>query len=137
MRVDAEHANDVDSIDRAITEAKRHSDKPTLISVRTTIGYGSPRAGTYQAHGEPLGADNVKKTKEFFGWPTEPDFIVPDDVLAFWRERAAENAKVVRAWNERLESFKKSIPEAAAQYERMLSGKLPKLSWPTFDAENG
>ena len=138
MRVDAEHANDVDSIDRAITEAKRHSDKPTLISVRTTIGYGSPRAGTYQAHGEPLGADNVKKTKEFFGWPTEPDFIVPDDVLAFWRERAAENAKVHKAWNDTYARYKQRNADLAAELERMLSGKLPaKLSWPVFTAENG
>jgi transketolase len=138
MRVDTEHANDVDTIDRAITEAKRQSERPTLISIRTTIGYGSPRAGTYQAHGEPLGAEGVKKTKEFFGWPTEPDFIVPDDVLAFWRERAAENAKVHKAWNDAYARYKQKTGDLAAQLERMLSGKLPSnLDWPAFTAENG
>ncbi|HTX03762.1 MAG TPA: transketolase [Candidatus Acidoferrales bacterium] len=137
MHVDSEHANDVDALDKVITEAKRHTDKPTLVSVRTTIGFGSPRAGTFSAHGEPLGPDNVKKTKEYFGWPTEPDFIVPDEVLSFWRDRAAENAKVVKAWDDLYASYKKRNPDLAAQLDRMLSGKLPTLNWPTFNAENG
>ena len=137
LRVDAEHANDVAAIDRVIDEAKRNDDRPTLISVRTTIGLGSPRAGTYQAHGEPLGADNVKKTKEYFGWPTEPDFIVPEDVLKFWRERAAANQKISAAWKTTFEAYKKKNPDLAAQFERMLAGNLPKLNWPAFNAENG
>ena len=138
LRVDMEHANDVDSIDKAITEAKQHQDAPTLIAVRTIIGYGSPRAGTFSAHGEPLGPDNVKKTKEFFGWPAEPDFIVPDDVLAFWRERAQVNGKLQEAWKDRFGAWKKRNGDLANQFERMLSGKLPSsLSWPSFNAENG
>jgi transketolase len=138
MRVDMEHANDVEAIDRAITEAKSKRDRPTLIAIRSIIGYGSPRAETYQAHGEPLGPDNVKKTKEFFGWPTEPDFIVPDDVVAFWRDLAKEKAKVVESWNQAFAAWKKANPEPAATLERMLSGKLPaKLNWPAFNAENG
>jgi len=137
MHVDSDHANDVEALDKVITEAKRHTDKPTLVSVRTTIGFGSPRAGTFSAHGEPLGADNVKKTKEYFGWPTEPDFIVPDEVLAFWRDRASDNAKVVKAWDDLYASYKKRNPDLAAQLDRMLSGKLPKLNWPAFTAENG
>jgi transketolase len=137
MHVDAEHSNDVEALDKVITEAKRHTDKPTLVSVRTTIGFGSPRAGTFSAHGEPLGADNVKKTKEFFGWPTEPDFIVPDEVLAFWRDRAADNAKVVKAWDDLYAGYKKRNPDLSAQLDRMLSGKLPTLNWPAFNAENG
>jgi transketolase len=69
--VDADHANDVESIDRAIAVAKADI-RPSMILVRTTIGFGSPKAGTFGAHGEPLGADNVVKTKEALGWPTEP-----------------------------------------------------------------
>ena len=137
MHVDSEHANDVEALDKVIAEAKRHTDKPTLVSVRTTIGFGSPRAGTFSAHGEPLGADNVKKTKEYFGWPTEPDFIVPDEVLAFWRDRAADNAKVVKAWDDLYANYKKRNPDLSAQLDRMLSGKLPTLNWPSFNAENG
>lgn len=138
LRVDMEHANDVDSIDRAIVEAKKRQDAPTLIAVRTIIGYGSPRQDTFAAHGEPLGPDNVKRTKEFFGWPTEPDFIVPDDVLAFWREHAEVNGKLEQAWKDRYDSWKKRNGDLATQFERMLSGKLPsKLNWPAFNAENG
>jgi transketolase len=138
VKIDEEHSSDVDTIDRAITEAKRQSERPTLISVRTTIGLGSPRAGTYQAHGEPLGAEGVKKTKEHFGWPTEPDFIVPEDVLAFWRERADENAKVRKAWSDTYARYKQRHPELAADLERRLSGKLPpSLHWPSFTPENG
>jgi transketolase len=137
MRIDADHANDVDAIDRAIVEAKRNADRPTLIAVRTTIGLGSPLAGTFKVHGEPLGADAVKKTKEHFGWPVSPDFIVPDDVVKFWRERGEENHKVAQSWHASFDAYKKKNPELAAQLDRMLSGKLPKLSWPAFDAENG
>ncbi len=137
MRIDAEHANDVDAVDRAIVEAKRNADRPTLIAVRTTIGLGSPLAGTFKVHGEPLGADAVKKTKEHFGWPTEPDFIVPDEVAAFWRERGEENHNVAQSWRTTYETYKKKHPDLAAQLERMLAGTLPKLSWPSFNAENG
>ena len=137
MRIDEAHANDVDAIDAAIVEAKRNADRPTLIAVRTTIGLGSPLAGTFKVHGEPLGADNVKKTKEFFGWPVSPDFIVPDDVAKFWRERGEENHKVAASWQATYDAYKKKNPDLAAQLERMLSGKLPKLNWPSFTAENG
>ena len=84
QRVDSEEGNDLDAIDAAITAAKA-DPRPSFIAVRTVIGYGSPVAGTFKAHGEPLGPDGVKKAKEFLGWPTEPDFYVPDDVLAWWR----------------------------------------------------
>jgi transketolase len=137
MRIDEQHANDVDAIDNAIIEAKRNSDRPTLIAVRSTIGLGSPLAGTFKVHGEPLGAENVKKTKEHFGWPTEPDFIVPDDVVKFWRERGEENSKIAASWRTGYENYKKKNPDLARQLERMLSGELPKLNWPSFNAENG
>ena len=74
------------------------SPKPSLILVRTHIGYGSPRQDTYLAHGEPLGPDDVATTKEKFGWPLEPDFYVPDDVLAWWRENGKRGADLVAKW---------------------------------------
>ncbi|MBV8354421.1 MAG: transketolase [Candidatus Eremiobacteraeota bacterium] len=136
--VDQDHANDVAAIDAAIEKAKKHKDAPSLIAVKTTIGYGSPLAGTFKVHGEPLGPDNVKKTKEFFGWPLEPDFYVPDEVTKFWQKRAEEGAKAQTAWQSLYDGWKRAHADLAAQLERMLADRLPeKLPWPTFNAENG
>ena len=90
--VDVAHGNDVDTIDQAIYVAKNVTDRPSLIVVRTHIGYGSPRQDNYLAHGEALGPENVKKAKENLGWPLEPEFYVPDDVLAFFRAAGAKGA---------------------------------------------
>ena len=70
----------------AIQNAQGESSKPSIILIHSTIGYASPKAGTFGAHGEPLGADNVTKTKEALGWPVEPAFLVPDDVAAYFAE---------------------------------------------------
>ena len=96
--VEADDGNDVNGIDAAIIAAK-DDPRPSLIAVRTIIGFGSPRANTFGAHGEPLGAENVKKTKEALGWPVEPDFYVPDDVLAWWRELGTKGATTQKAWD--------------------------------------
>ena len=79
--VDIEHGNDVDSIERALNVAENVPDRPSFILVRTHIGYGSPRQDSFQAHGEPLGVENVKKTKETLGWPVEPDFYLATEEL--------------------------------------------------------
>ncbi len=129
--------NDVEAIDAAINAAKV-DPRPSLIAIRSIIGYGSPRAGTFAAHGEPLGVENVKKTKEALGWPVEPAFYVPDDVLAWWRTVGANGAAAQQGWNEAVALWKQQQPEAAAQFERVLAGTRPEtLPWPTFDAENG
>ena len=116
--------------------SKAARDKPTLdLLIRTTIGFGSPRAGTFAAHGEPLGADNVKKTKETFGWPTEPDFIVPDDVLAFWREARGgerESAQGLERYVRALQAAQCG-PRGAARADAFRQAPA-KLSWPTFNA---
>jgi transketolase len=91
--VQSDEGNDVAAIDAAITAAKA-DPRPSFIAVRTEIGFGSPRAGTFQAHGEPLGVDNVRKTKEVLNWPTEPAFFVPDDILAWWRDVGAKGASL-------------------------------------------
>ncbi|HTZ56399.1 MAG TPA: transketolase [Candidatus Acidoferrum sp.] len=138
QRIDVDHGNDVAHIDQAITVAKGVTDRPSLIAVRTHIGFGSPLQDTFKAHGEPLGADNVKKTKQELGWPLEPDFYVPDDVLAFFRQCGVKGAQTEAAWKSRYEQWKTENPSDAAQLERVLAGDLPaNLPWPTFTAENG
>lgn len=129
--------NDVAKIDKAIVAAQQETTKPTLIAIHTHIGYGSPKQDTYGAHGEPLGADNVKATKEKLGWPTEPDFYVPDDVLAWWRNVGTTSAGFQSEWQSAFDKWKTSNAELAAQFERTRAGKLPPLDWPTFNAENG
>ncbi len=136
--IDVDHANDVDAVAEAIQIAKNVTDRPSMIAVRTHIGYGSPLQDTFKAHGEPLGADNVKKTKELLGWPLEPDFYVPDDVLKFYRSFADKGAQAQAQWQRVYDDWKSKNGELAAQLERALRGEVPaSLSWPAFTAENG
>ena len=135
--VTADDGNDVAAIDAALNAAKA-DPRPSLIAIRTIIGFGSPKAGTFGAHGEPLGADNVKKTKAALGWPEEPAFYVPDDVLAWWREAGKRGAQTQAAWNDTYAAWQAANPELAAELERIRDERMPaKLSWPTFTAENG
>ncbi len=136
--VSGEFANDVDAIDNALAAAQAVTDKPSLILVRSTIGYGSPRANTFAAHGEPLGAENVTKTKQALGWPLEPAFLVPPEAAAIAGEAKKRGAQWQSEWNERYAKWKTANPELAAQFERARDGKLPdNISWPAFTAENG
>jgi transketolase len=135
--IDSDHSNDVDQIDAAIRTAQGVKNRPSLIAIRTHLGYGSPKSDTYGAHGEPLGAENVKKTKENLGWPTEPDFFVPDDVLKFWRGIGEKGTKLQAEWKATFENWKRADPALAATFERIHAGKLPTLNWPAFNAENG
>ncbi|MBV8332169.1 MAG: transketolase [Candidatus Eremiobacteraeota bacterium] len=136
--VDADHGNDVAALDAAIAVAKNVPDRPSFIAVRTHIGYGSPRQDNYTAHGEPLGPDNVKKAKELLGWPLEPDFYVPDDVLAFYRQCGAKGADLEAQWQQTYDAWKRENADLASTLERILAGKLPQnLPWPAFTAENG
>ena len=135
--VEPPHANDADAIDAAIQAAKE-SPRPSLILLRTHIGYGSPRQDTFMAHGEPLGPDGVRATKEKLGWPVEPDFYVPDDVLAWWRQSGSRGHAAREAWQTALATFKASGSPLAAQFERVEHGRIPDvLPWPEFTAENG
>jgi transketolase len=136
--VDVSHGNDVDTIDQAIVVAKNVVDRPSLIAVRTHIGYGSPRQDNYLAHGEALGPENVKKSKEELGWPLDPDFYVPDDVLAFFRETGAKGAGLESQWRAMYDGWKTANTELAAQLERGLNGVVPAdLPWPVFTDKNG
>jgi transketolase len=138
QHIDEAHANDVAVINAAIKKAQGESNKPSIILIHSTIGFASPRAGTFAAHGEPLGVDNVTKTKEALGWPVEPAFLVPDDVAAYFNERKAAGAKAHAQWDAVYTDWKRANADLAKQFERARDGKLPAdLPWPAFNAENG
>jgi transketolase len=136
--IDREHGNDVAAIDQAITEAKAVDGKPSIICIQTEIGFDSPVAGTFKAHGEALGVENVRKTKEKLGWPLTPDFFVPDEILSWWRENGARGKPLHETWNADLAAWKKASPELAPQLERAVAGRPPSdVEWPKFTEENG
>ncbi|WP_159587570.1 transketolase [Chelativorans xinjiangense] len=119
MRVDG---HDPDAITAAIEEA-RGSDRPTMIAFRTTIGWGAPtKAGTNKAHGSPLGADEIAKTREALGWDAEP-FVVPSDILDDWRLAGLRSAKERKAWEARLAA---ADAETRGEFERRMRGDLPE-----------
>ncbi|MDL5031156.1 transketolase [Pelomonas sp. APW6] len=116
--------HDVDAVDAAIAAAKKSSDKPTLVISKTHIGKGSPnRANTAKAHGEPLGAEEIKLTREALGWSHEP-FQIPADVYAAWDAKTA-GAAAEKAWDERFEAYAAAHPELAAEFQRRMAGVLP------------
>ncbi|MEN9218243.1 MAG: transketolase, partial [Gloeomargarita sp. DG_2_bins_126] len=118
--------HDLAAIQAAIANAKAVTDKPSLIIVETTIGYGSPnKAGTEGVHGAPLGPDEVKLTKENLGWPLEPDFYIPEEVLRHFRQAVDKGAKAEADWQERFNAYKLAYPTEAAEFERIMRGELP------------
>jgi transketolase len=117
--------HDVDAVDAAIGQAKQSATAPTLIVARTTIGKGSPnRAGTAKAHGEALGADEIKLTREALGWTYEP-FVVPADIYGAWNAKASGEAAEA-AWDERFDAYAEAHPELAAEFQRRMAGVLPE-----------
>jgi transketolase len=115
--------HEVDAVDAALAQA-RAADKPTLVVCRTTIGKGSPnRGGTAKAHGEALGAEEIRLTREALGWSHAP-FVVPAEIAAMWdaRERGAQ---AEAAWNSRFAAYRGEHPELAAEFERRMQGRLP------------
>ena len=136
IQVGPAEANDVEALDRAIAQAKADTQRPTLIAMRTTIGYGSPEAGTYKTHGEPLGK-NMEATRKALGWPYAP-FEIPAEAAAFFKEVGARGAPLQAEWNRKYEAWKAGDAQLAAQFERARDGTLPaELPWPAFNAENG
>jgi transketolase len=136
IEVGPESSNDVEAIDRAIALAKSETLRPSLIAIRTTIGYGSPEAGTFKTHGEPLGK-NMEATRKALHWE-EPPFTVPAEPAAFFKAVGAKGAALQDAWNATYAAWKNANPALAAQFERARDGTLPAdLPWPTFTAENG
>ncbi|MCL6464786.1 MAG: transketolase, partial [Acidobacterium ailaaui] len=116
--------NDLEALGKAIEAAKAVKDKPSLIAVRTIIGYGSPLAGTNKVHGEAMGAENVKKTKEALGWPADKTFYVPEEARKNWLTIVDRGKKAEAEWNALFAEYKKQYPELAAEFERTQAGKL-------------
>jgi transketolase len=127
-----EDANDLAALSKAIENAIKETSRPSLIRVRSIIGYGSPhKQGTSAAHSNPLGVEEVKLTKEFYGYPTEPPFFVADDALAHFRECVERGEDLERAWNAKFEAYSKKDPAAEAEFQAALANDLP-IGW---DAE--
>jgi transketolase len=117
--------HDVDAMDRALAEARQSTDMPVLVVAKTTIGKGSPnRAGSSKAHGEALGAEEVKLTRAALGWTSEP-FVVPDDVKAAWNAREA-GGRAEAAWAEVFASYEAAHPALAKEFKRRIAGQLPE-----------
>lgn len=133
--------NDLQAIDTVIAEAKAVTDRPTLVVTRTHIGYGSPnRHDTAKAHGEPLGVDEVKLTKQNLGWPSLEPFFIPDGVLEHTRQTREKGKALQATWEKSFAAYRSAFPKEAAELDRRLAGKLPE-GWekalPSFTAENG
>ena len=130
--------NDLVAIEKAILAAKAETTKPSLIRVRTVIGYGSPKAGTKGVHGEALGPDAVKATKKNLGWPEDKDFYVPEEAGKNWLQAVEKGKKAQTEWNAKFAAYKKAYPELGAQYERTFASKLAD-GWaakvPTFPTD--
>ena len=117
--------NDLEAINQAIEEAKAETEKPTLIEVKTVIGYGAPKEGTSAVHGAPIGDDGIKMAKEVYGWEY-PDFTVPEEVAErFHQTMVEEGQKAENEWKEMFENYKHAYPELAQQFEDAFAGKLP------------
>ena len=117
--------HDADAVDRAIADAKNKADAPTMIICKTHIGKGSPnRANTAKAHGEPLGAEEIKLTREALNWPHAP-FAIPKDVYAAWDAKDAGKAAEA-TWNTTFAAYKAAFPELAKEFVRRMKGELPK-----------
>jgi len=131
--------NDVAAIDAALKAARAETSRPSLISLRTHIGFGSPaKQDTFEAHGSPLGEAEVKATKQNLGWPTEPAFFLPDEALARFRQARAEGEKSEAAWKERFAAYREKFPDLAKEFEQITGGSLP-ADWsaavPSFPAD--
>lgn len=123
--VRVEDGNDVDAITKAIQSAKENTDQPTLIEIRTIIGYGSPKvAGTNKAHGNPLGVEEATATKKVYGWHYEEDFFVPEEVTAHFNELKQKGIEKEHGWNEQFNLYRESNPALADELEKAITGDV-------------
>jgi len=132
-----EDANDLDAVDTAIAEAKAETDRPSLIVVRSHIGYGSPsKQDTAVAHGKPLGEEELRGAKENLGWPRDRRFHVPDEVYDHMRQAIDRGREQKQAWDRRVAAYEEAQPQEAARYRRWLE-RTPQEDWeavlPTFE----
>ncbi len=133
--------NDLAALDKALTDAKAETNKPTMIIVKTTIGYGSPnKSGKSSSHGSPLGKEEIALTKKALGWNYEEPYFIPPEALENFRTAVPRGEAAVAAWKQRFEAYRATHPVLAADFERVTSGALPEgyaLALPTFPAGTG
>ncbi len=129
--------NDLDALGRATEAAKAAADRPSLVIVKSQIGYGSPKQGSFGVHGSPLNAQEVIETKRKLGYPSEEPFFIPPEALAHLRGAVERGKKAEAEWRGRFEAYRRAHPDLAAELERVTKGDLPK-DWdqdiPTFAA---
>ena len=122
-----EDGNDLEAIEKAIVSAQKETRKPSLIAVRTHIGYGSPnKQDKASAHGEPLGKEELKLTKQKLGWPLEPEFYVPDETLKVFRAAVEQGNAEETRWISLFEGYRKAFPDPARELDRWIKGELPE-----------
>jgi transketolase len=123
--------NDLAAIDRALRLARHETERPSLILVRTHIGYGSPhKQDTFQAHGSPLGEKEVELTKQNLGWPVEPPFCVPGEALSHFRRALKDGQQAEEEWQARFDAYAEAYPDLAVELEQLMRGDLPS-GWDT------
>ena len=131
-----EDGNDLEAVERALTNAQKNKQRPSLILLRTHLGYGSPnKQDTFEAHGSPLGVEEVKLTKENLGWPLEPAFYIPEAVLAHFREAVEKGKQNEAEWVQRFALYAMAYPDLAQELHHMMQGELPEgwdLDIPAF-----
>lgn len=136
--ISVDDGNDLKAIDAALAAACADTVRPSLILVRTHLGFGSPEHDSFKAHGSPLGVDDVRKTKETLGWPVEPPFLVPVPALDHFRETLVRGATAEGEWNERMAAYGRAFPEPARELQGRLREELPD-GWdadiPVFSAD--
>lgn len=128
--VTVEDGNDLEAIDAAIREAQSVGTKPSLISVKTTIGFGMPTAGTRKAHSDAPGEEAVRETKRHLGWPEDQQFFIPDEALAHFRQSATRGEKQEKEWNDLVSQYQAKNPELSKLWRTTMSGELP-ADWET------
>jgi len=122
-----EDGNDLAAVDEAIEAAKKETGRPSLICVRTVIGYGSPhKQGSYEAHGAPLGPQEAEETRKNLGWPPEPAFHVPEEALKVFRWAQSRGKQLEGRWTNLLERYEKAFPELADEFKRRKADLLPQ-----------
>lgn len=126
-----EDGNNIEAIDEAIIKAQREGERPSLIVVKTHLGYGSPnKQDTCAAHGSPLGTEEVKLTKQNLGWPVEPDFLIPDDVLHHFRSAIERGGKMEANWKNTLSEYEIKYPDLAFELNNLINGRI-ETDWET------
>src|SRR5262245_13310936 len=121
-----EDGNDIDAVEAALRTAHGLNDKPSFIQVRTHIGYGAPhKQDTFEAHGSPLGPDELRAAKENLGWPLEPPLLIPPAALQNFRLAVERGKRLESEWHDHVKAYGREFPERAAEFARVMAGELP------------